>query len=691
MISIDFETYLISTEMPIPKPVCLSWSNDLGDSGLVVGFEAMQSLLKDVLQEDVIIAHNFKFEGTVIYEWFPRLRQDLWKAYDEGRVYCTMLYEKIADFQRRKPLDRTPKKEFQQGKKVSPYSLANLVAQYFDEDISAGKSGEDAWRLRYSELDGISLPDWPQEAIDYAINDSIWALKAYNIQIEEGLVVNQELANRAEITLNLMGSTGLIVDTEKVATLTREIAAKLDPNYDYLATQGFYIKGKKKLGLFQEYISMTIPTIMYTNKKKVSTTSEALLYYLSQRDDLIIRAFYEIGEFSKIQTAYINNFQNAIEQNAPMRTSYNSVVSSGRTSSRKDSNYPSMNMQQMPREVKDVTWDVRNCFIPRPGFKIVSIDYAGLELASTAHQLYLTISHAEMRDTVNSGDFPVDMHSKFACRLKTLAEGTYCSYENFMEHKKEPSYKKYRQIAKPINLGFPGGIGYKTMRGLLALDGIRPKYDVLHKSKSESSLQGLQRQLRDAGERDIRIEQTGFREYSLVYDELVGLKRQLFTLYPDLQFFLRHKHKDFQNGKQKQVLNEFGQWEWEPMHKFDCYGITRDWCTYTALCNGYNMQTPAAVGAKEFMYTVIRKYIEDPDMVPLVFIHDEIVFEVRDGPRKESIITDVAEIMITEMQKILSSVRITVEAEEMDYWMKSGGHWSKTYWKDFDSNELRSN
>ena len=101
------------------------------------------------------------------------------------------------------------------------------------------------------------------------------------------------------------------------------------------------------------------------------------------------------------------------------------------------------------------------------------------------------------------------------------------------------------------------------------------------------------------------------------------------------------------------------------------------------------MQTPSAMGAKRAMYKIIKKYYEHPDMIPQVFIHDEIVFEVR-GDEKYAIIEDVSNIMVTEMQAVLPYVRIAVEAEEFPFWMKAGGTWSKEYWKNFGSETLLS-
>ena len=118
----------------------------------------------------------------------------------------------------------------------------------------------------------------------------------------------------------------------------------------------------------------------------------------------------------------------------------------------------------------------------------------------------------------------------------------------------------------------------------------------------------------------------------------------------------------------KKMQNDFGEWEDEPMYALETMGVKRAYCTYTALCNGYLMQTPSAAGAKAAVTRIIEKYDGDIRVKMLAFIHDEVVFEVINGPQRETIISDISEILIDEMQKKLYSVRIAVEAEVFDCW-----------------------
>lgn len=679
-IAIDYETYLISKEMPTPKPVCLSWA-DASGSGLIVGMEDMEKFLSGLLAgHRSLVAHNAAFELTVTDEWFPNLRGLLYSKVNRNEVICTKIYEQLLDNVRKTPIMR--------------FDLATLVNKYFETDISADKKDPDAWRLRYSELDGVPLCDWPDKAVQYAIDDSIWTLKLITEQTQTW--VDYELSVQADFWLNKMGKSGMRVDHSRVMQLKEELNTKIAPARQVLIDKGFAEvdkkgKFKRKMKLLQAYIEEHVEAVEKTVKGVVSTSSESLNRYISTLQDKpevkeVLENYLFVMEDEKILTAFIGN----LEQAEPfIRSEYNAVVSTGRTSCRSSTNYPSLNVQQMPRQVKGVTWDIRNCFVPREGYKIVGIDYSGLELTSAAHQLYTLTGRTNMRDILNQGDEPTDMHSMLAYRLMNIKEKTNETYQSFVANKKKEPYKHYRQLAKPINLGFPGGIGYDTMRSLLAKEGIFPKLVVLDKASYEDALTWKRDVTRKEGY-PTRIRRTGFREFQLVYDELVQLKGELLDLYPDLGHFLTDHHNEFLTGETKPIKDEWGEWVKEPMYRFTVDGFQRDWCQYTQVCNGMLMQSPSAIGAKKAVVKIMKQYSSSNAVRPLAFIHDEILFEVLDCEKFYAIIEDLSEIMIDEMQTVLTSVRVAVEAEAADYWMKSGGFYSKQYWKDPGKRELRS-
>jgi DNA polymerase I-like protein with 3'-5' exonuclease and polymerase domains len=648
-IAIDFETHLIGNEAVFPKPVCLSAYT--GSEAFLFNNDEARKFLAEHLNVDILIAHNAVFECGVIITHYPELAEKVFAALDNGLIYCTKVNEALWNIQREKAMMKL--------------TLADLVQHYFDTDISATKTA-DAWRLRYSELDGIPISEWPKEAVEYAIDDSIWAYKTKQKQ----KYINQQLALKSAVFLNIMGATGFSIDNERVLLLEKEIWEYLTPRYDFLVKEGFcdYIarqkQPRKQIKKLKAYVEDLGVTLQYTTKGGVATSGEAISAYLTEQPNPVLQAFSELSRYEKILTSYVSRLKSAKK----IYSQYSTTKNTGRTSSSASKLFDSINIQQIPRAVEGVSYDVRNCFVPREGFKVCSIDYSGLELCSAAHQLFTTLKYSCMRDALNEGDKPTDMHSKLAAKLKGI------SYEEFMEHKSE--YKDARQKAKPINLGFPGGIGYDTMRHLMWKDGIKTRFEILETSKNK---QDLNYYLFNLHAPDVRIKRLNKSEYALVQDELVLLKRYMFELYPELEQFLKETHLKFLTGKMKFKKNEFDEWEEEPMYMYDTHGFKRDWCTYTALCNGFLMQTPSAVGAQKAVNKVCREFYSEPDIIPQSFIHDEIVFEVREG--RYDLVERAAYIMIEEMQTVLSSVRIAVEASISDYWQKADGFWTKSFWR----------
>jgi DNA polymerase I-like protein with 3'-5' exonuclease and polymerase domains len=652
MISIDYESLLISNDNIFPKPVCLSYFDGKteGIFDKKIAEEFLGACFRD---KELIIAHNAVFECGVTVTHFPDLASQVFDALDAGLIYCTRTNEALWNIQREK--------------KIHKLSLADLVKHYYGVDISESKTDPDAWRLRYSELDGIPIADWPKEAIDYAIDDSIWAYRVYQSQQP----INQNLALKSAVYLNLMGAQGFRIDQERVEKLESELWEFLTPRYDYLVGAGYcdYIAGRKtprkQIKKLQEYIESQGLDIIRTEKGGISTDAEAMAAYQTQKEDPIIKAFSELSKYEKILSTYISHMKGAPK----IYTSYSTTMNTGRTSSSSSKFYDSVNIQNQPREVKNVTYDVRNCYVPRPGFKVFSIDYGALELCSAAHQLYTTVGYSAMRTALNEGNTPTDMHSKLAAKIKGI------SYEEFMAHKAE--FKSDRQKAKPINLGFPGGIGYDTMKYLMNRDGIKTQFQILEKSSRKSDLMYY---LVNLGASDLRIKRLSKFEYALVQDELVLLKRHIFGLYPELEEFLKETHKKFLTGDKKWQKNDFGEWEEEPLYRYQVGDFVRDRCTYTATCNGFLMQTPSAIGAQRAMNRIIRTYWNHPDIIPQAFIHDEVVGEVRENCYDQ--LDGVANILMEEMQSVLTTVRIAVETSVSDFWQKADGFYNKTMWKD---------
>lgn len=723
IVSLDFETHRISDKTPYPQPVCVSYDN--GDTtDIFIGCD-IEEFLNAILSSDaIIVAHNASFEANVIAEHYPHLIDKMVKKLEDGTFVCTKIYEQLIDYTRENRIS-APK-----GVKIGKYSLANLNYYYFKKDNFSSKTAEDSWRLRYDELDGVPLDKWPQEAKDYSIGDSVDTRNIYLQQKDHDIEYWE--ATTAEYFLNRIAAIGFEVDGKRVQELEEDLLQKLLPNYLYLNSKNFicinqrngfdkhgkekwkplfpgkdvkaialkqidilknfnFYKDVYKIGsrkkLLDTFLWENIKTPIKTAKGGISSKSECLRIYATEQGKAqkTVEALLNISEYEKVLNAFVYRLK---QVDTVIRTQYGACGSSNRTSSFTSNMYPSVNIQQMPRELKNAVWGVRSCFKARPGRVLFSIDYNCLELASAANMLYLSTGLSNMRRIINSGDVPIDMHSVLAAKLMSIKLRKTITYGHFVANLQDKKYKEFRQLAKPINLGFPGGIGYDTMRTLLATYGIYPYLFVINTSSTKEALEEERAYFRNKKGEPVRIRQTEKYKFELVFDELVELKDAMLDLYPDLKYFLHKGHLKYCNNKKAMIKNDFGVLE--EQYLYDCVlpGHKRMNCTYTALCNNYLMQSPAAIGAKRAVVNIMKKYGNDPRVNILAFVHDEILGEVYDCPEKDSIVKDICNIMIDSMQTVLNHVRIAVEAGFC------GTHWSKEtenniiYWKDEGGSKL---
>ena len=613
-IAIDFETYLICEEEGTsPRPVCMSYYND-NYSGVLIGSDIVV-FLKSIPEDVEIIAHNLKFEFNVILKHYPELTSWVFSRLEAGTVWCTLISEQIME------LSHTVK--------TNKYALSDLVLRYLGIDISETKKGDDVWRLRYAELIDIPLEEWPLEAVKYSIGDSEYA---YKIRAKQSISHLDSV--RASVILGMMSDRGFKVRQDYVEEQISLLNTKMIPIQNNLIESdlaGFDKKGifKKKTKAFQEQLETTEEHLSYTNSNKVATDRKSLGTYSAP----IAKQWSSYAHDEKILNTYFKTLGSVRDV---IRTEYNAVVDTCRTSSRGSKLLPAVNMQNLPR-----SGGVREALIARSGYVLCSIDYGSLELVCTAQQLYNVYGKSSMMEALNKGDAPVDMHSILGAYLMGNSLGSTVSYEEFVKNKKNPEYKNYRQLAKPINLGYPGGIGPKRMI-VMAKD----MYDV-----------------------------------DLDYTYAVQLKTTFLSLYPELDLFLNRDASMLKTGQK--IVYKAGTPEEKkaPEYSYIVNGVKRAGCTYNAACNGFLMQTPAAIGTKRMLWRAGQAIINNESIYLLAFIHDELLLEIKDDENLENNVEKMSYIMIDAMKEILPDVRVSVEADVGPIWKKDGMGWSKTYWR----------
>jgi len=342
--------------------------------------------------------------------------------------------------------------------------------------------------------------------------------------------------------------------------------------------------------------------------------------------------------------------------------SYDAIKETGRTSSfdggkvkdsKTERNYPSVNIQQIPNFIQGL--DPRRCFRPRAGTVFFDVDFTGLELACVGHVTGELFGQSVHRDLYNDG---VDLHGYLGAQLALHSNesqhallpdfqsavrdegissdpmGVYLAFKTLKTHDDEEVrefFKHFRSFAKPVGLGFPGGLGPATM-----VDFARKKYKVV-----------------------------------LTEEEAYDYREFWRATYPEMpQFF------DWINGQTDQYN---GSGEGSNYTYTTPMGLVRRGASFCAAANGCCMQSPGAEAAMMGAILVSRAcYDPTQNSIlygcrPIAFVHDQLIGETtKDSSLWAAQCEEVARLMCEGAEMVLTSIKMrTDEALLTAVWTKA--------------------
>jgi DNA polymerase I len=332
-----------------------------------------------------------------------------------------------------------------------------------------------------------------------------------------------------------------------------------------------------------------------------------------------------------------------------VRFPYDSIKETGRSSSRAGKLYPSANGQNIDPRVK-------KCYRARPGRCLVSVDLSGMELGTLAQKCLNLFGHSVLADKINAG---VDAHAYLGSQIAYHLDEDFravCDetevfekddvYDLFAqmkdsslwEEKHHKMYAKYRKLAKPTGLGFPGGLSDKTMVSYAAGS---PYYVTITREVAK------------------RLKEIWFE----TYPEMTKYFEWINTDCIDP----RNTHKD--GGELYAYSSPFG--------------LYRAGALYCAACNGAGLQSFSADGALLGMYRVVRASFDPTtgsilcgmdDYGPVAravnFIHDENLVEIADDDKVDERAWEIGNIMTAAMMCVTPNVLSKYEAVAMRKWDK---------------------
>lgn len=455
--SFDVETWGIDLSLyPTPPIVCASWQVDGEAPQLVAGaHNAVVTFAKLLKAGHAIGGANFTFDLGCLVAAEPNLLPKVFAALDAGRLHDVALLERLHDNASGKL-----------GAAGFNYSLAELEERYFGRDRGSEK-GPDSWRMRYHELDGVPLLQWPAAARDYPLADAKGTLDLLRLQLDpmsgEGGRQNvaceaQEM--RAAWALKLDAIRGIRTDPKLVPEIIAEIDRDFLESRARFLQYGFIVKRKPKGGKDPEtpdgYSDNFPDGFKYAEKREPLALAVSVAYggnpprtekggvqcdadALAESGDPILEDYGEHKPSGKLRSTFAPILRRGLEQ--PIHVTVNSFLETARCS------YRNPNLQQLPRKGR-----VREGFIPRPGMVFCSTDYSTLELCTLSQVNYWLFGKSAMREALNTEQ---DLHTRLAGRV--LGH----SYEEAMALKaaKDPAVLRTRQAMKEVNFGLPGKMG----------------------------------------------------------------------------------------------------------------------------------------------------------------------------------------------------------------------------------------
>jgi DNA polymerase I-like protein with 3'-5' exonuclease and polymerase domains len=681
-IALDCETFPIEKGAIFPKVVCVSlagymkgqmesflYTDGQEDTPMIV-----RSLLED--QDIELIGLNIKYDLACIKNTWPELTYSIWQALADGRVTDCTIREKLLNLSSHGKLEAAVMPDGSSEKLI--YSMEFLAAKYLGVDLSKVKKDEDSWRLRYNELTGMLPEEYPQEAFDYAIQDAELTLL---IAAEQDLIEQspmggpasmntQDFQTACDFALGMFTENGFHIDPEAVKEVEDMLNKELAPeNMQLLIESGalrpaeeprpykngakdkdgnLKMTGGKKESINKKVFCELVKTVCEDNDIEVKYTDPTEKYPEGQiaTDSATMDEIAELHptlleyqhrqKILKLRTSYIPNLQEGIVY-AP----YDVLKETGRTSSKKDKLYPSWNGQQVdPR--------VRGCCIARPGHVLVSSDYSSIELVSLAQGIYDMFGQSSLRDLIMDG---VDPHGFLGAQLAFYLSGADAEidfegavraeipepnprqiYSCFLECKTADDkvlndfYAHYRKLAKPVGLGYPGGLGPQTCMEI---------------AKDTYGVEG-----------DLEM--------------FTQLREIWHDTFPEMKSYFEKLNKEFKDPADPDSY---------------CYmtplGMYRAGCTYCAAANGLMLQSPTAEGAKGGAVFDVARACCDPaeesilyGCRPLLFIHDEDIVEIPEDELMHERSMEIKRLMEEGMGAIFPDMIVKAEPAIMRRWDK---------------------
>jgi DNA polymerase-1 len=299
-----------------------------------------------------------------------------------------------------------------------------------------------------------------QEFYEYAMNDAEWtyrlALLFKPLLDEQGLTtLFREIEMPFLKVLARMEMNGVLVDRKRVEETTVRLREKVfDLETKMLQSLGIKYQLQHNLkGEFSIVSKVNFGSPLQLKKIlagigfPVETTDKNELRKLAGKHpfiDLLI----QFKAAQKLLSAFFEPLPSMIDQDGRVRPHFRDT---GTVTGRLSCSKP--NLQQLPKESKDLGVNTRSCFIASPGKKMVAVDYSQQELRIAAH---LCQDPTFVNIIKNDGDLHLS-NANAVFNLGIPQEALFTTHPDYETYKAK--YKKERDKGKVFSFGILYGMG----------------------------------------------------------------------------------------------------------------------------------------------------------------------------------------------------------------------------------------
>ena len=427
-----------------------------------------------------IVFHNVAFDFWVVHRHLKAQKQQealtAWKdLLRRRRLHDTMLLDMLL----RLALDSANSEE------LPPRNLGELAKEHLGIQLNK----ESPYRKRFAELIGVDWSKVDPGFFKYAAADAVATARVYPVlrRLARAVMDRHGFSNTKQaqfaIDPKAVGKFGVLTESVQVAgaiALARVSQYGMATDQKLLEkTAGNYRSQRDKLirKLHRKYPDLfkvdSEGNFKLTKTGAPSRSDTALDRYFNQALEQIekkrgqpvdmprkangkVRTAQELWVEFRGEAPFVDTWL-AYQENAKLcqfldklnmsvvRPRYSVLKRTGRTGC------SSPNIQQVPR--KD---EFREVFVPSDGHLLLTIDYKYIELVTLAAVCRCRFGTSRLGEVIEEG---VDPH----CHTASLLVGK--TYSGFMRLKdKAPAdFKRWRQLAKPVNFGVPGGMAPKTL------------------------------------------------------------------------------------------------------------------------------------------------------------------------------------------------------------------------------------